>query len=256
VPLAHNFIARISESWDQFKRDLRKHRWGPFVLLLIAAIYALLEHRVLAATNNFIDSHVSLSGLKPIILAFGSSPFLHPIVVLAELFFGAILVLLAHAYWTTRSTKDAAPARIKVTTIELRRTLRLHGKKEAREVFLRAKVELSESLQVTVTRYRMELSRDGVFESLDFKNDLERWEITDWSHSPIPHDEMRPLPTTLKCGDLVEGWVHFATERSDRELDRSRVKFFVDTPLGTGSAEIAAGPEYWNVIPNRMIMEK
>jgi len=153
-------------------------------------------------------------------------------------------------------TLRLVPAKIKVTTYELQRTLRLHGKKEGRHVFLRAKLELMEPLQATVTKYRMELARDGVFENLEFQDDLARWEITDWSQDPIPHDEMRPLPTRLKCGDLVEGWVHFVTDRNNQELDRSRVRLFVDTPLGTGSAEIAAGHEYWNVIANRMVMEK
>jgi len=149
-----------------------------------------------------------------------------------------------------------APARIKVSPVELRRTIRLHGKQEGRNIFLRAKLELLEPLQVTVTKYRMELSRDGVLDNLEFQDDLERWEITDWSQDPIPHDEMRPLPMTLTCGDLVEGWVHFVTERSDRELDQCSVKVFVDTPRGTGTAEIAAGRDYWNVKPNRMILEK
>lgn len=117
-------------------------------------------------------------------------------------------------------------------------------------------MELVEPMHVTVTKYRMDLSRDGVLESPEIQDDLNVWEITDWTQDPIPHDEMRPLPMRLTCGDPVEGWVHFATERNDRELDRSRIRLFVDTSQGTGSAEIAPGHEYWNVINNRMIMEK
>src|SRR5260370_20079086 len=153
-------------------------------------------------------------------------------------------------------TLKLSPARIKVTTYELQRTIRLHGKEEGREIFLRAKVELLEPLHLTVTRYRMELSRDGVLESPEFQDDIEKWEITDWSKDPIPHDEMRPLPRQLTCGDPVEGWVHFVTERNNQELDRSRVRFFVDTPQGTGRAEISPDHGYWNVISNRMIAEK
>jgi len=136
---------------------------------------------------------------------------------------------------------------MKVTPYELQRTLRLHGKVGGCHIFVRAKVELLEPMRVTVTKYRMELSRDGSLDAPEFRRDIDRWEITDWSRDPIPHEEMRPLPMELNCGEPVEGWAHFVTERSDQELDRSLVRLFVHTSKGTGSAEIPAGPEYWNV---------
>ena len=76
---------------------------------------------------------------------------------------GGLAVRYVHQRLT--SVETASPARIKVSPVELFRTIRLHGKVEGRHIFLRAKVELIEPLQASVTGYRMELSRDGVLES-------------------------------------------------------------------------------------------
>jgi len=150
----------------------------------------------------------------------------------------------------------AFPARITVTPYELQRTLRVHGKEEGRNIFLRAKVELLEPLHLDVVGYRMELSRDGATDTSEFVDDLNKWEITDWSKNPIPHEDMRPLPMKLESGSPVEGWVHFISNRSNQELDQSRVRLFVHTTQGTGNAEIPPGHEYWNATKNKMVVEK
>jgi hypothetical protein len=149
------------------------------------------------------------------------------------------------------------PAEIEISPCELRRTLRLlDGKDHGRHIFLRAKIKMTGTMHTKVTRYRMELSRAGVIEEAQFCDDLALWEITNWSQNPIPHDEMRPLPTELTSGNVVEGWIHFTTELNDRELERADVRFLADTANGTGSAQVKAGPEWWNVLPDRMIMQR
>jgi hypothetical protein len=150
-----------------------------------------------------------------------------------------------------------APAEVNISPCELRRTLRLVDSRDrGRHVFIRAKIEMRGVMRAKVSRYRMELSRAGIIEHPQLCDDLSRWEITNWSESPIPHHEMRPLPMELTSGNTVEGWAHFTTELNDRELERADVRLFADTSSGTGSAEVKAGPEWWNVLPDRMIKQK
>jgi hypothetical protein len=104
-----NFLGRIEHWWNQVRADLAKLWWWSLVGIPLAFLYRLTEERILAATNKFIDEHVSLSSLKPTIIAFWSSPFLHPIAIAAEWLFAGIFIILAHAYWTTRSIKTKPP---------------------------------------------------------------------------------------------------------------------------------------------------
>jgi len=164
---------------------------------------------------------------------------------------GALIVAaIAIAIFGTKPV----PATIKVSPCELHSTASL--RREEHHIFLRAKIELIGARRTVVRRYRMELSRAGVLSSPTFRDDVGKWEITDWSQWPIPHDDVRPLPTKLTAGNLVEGWVHFVTNLPPRELQSSLVRFFADTSCGTGTADIPAGREYWNAVPNRMILER
>lgn len=148
------------------------------------------------------------------------------------------------------------PAEVKLFPCELRRAV-TEGKDQWRNVFVRVKVSMTGAMRTSVTKCRMELSRDGIINQAQLQNDLASWEITDWSSAPIPNDELRPLPAELTSGNTVEGWLHFTIPNlKDRELDRTDVRLFVDTERGTGSAEVKAGREYWNVVEHRMILPK
>jgi hypothetical protein len=147
------------------------------------------------------------------------------------------------------------PARMKITPYELRRLDRQAGQKGC-SIFLRAKVELLEPLQVAITAYSMELSFDGAFDNPEIQNDVIDWEINDWSQTPIVRESLRPLPAELNAGVAVEGWAHFTTTRTKHELDRSRARLFVHTNRGSSNAEIPAGEEYWNVSRNLHLLPK
>lgn len=162
--------------------------------------------------------------------------------------FGWLCVQIAQ-----RIRESGPTATIKITGYELHRSPEPQG---LNGIFFRSKIELSGTRRATVTRYRMELSCAGVLTSPQFRDDVEKFEITDWSREPIPHDDMRPLPKELNSGDPVEGWVHFVTDWDRSKLQRSYVRLIADTSKGSGSVEIKAGPEYWNAVPNRLIVEK
>jgi len=145
------------------------------------------------------------------------------------------------------------PATIKFTAYELYKSPEAN---QRTSIFLRVKIELSGLKRVAVTHYRMELSRAGVLNAPEFRDDVHAFEITDWSRMPIPHDDLRPLPMELISGNQIEGWVHFVTDCIDSQLYLSHVRLFADTSKGSGSLEISPGREYWNVVPNRMILPK
>jgi hypothetical protein len=164
-----------------------------------------------------------------------------------------LVILVVHAYIS--SSPSGKRADILVSPQELQRTLKAHGVETGRHIFLQVKVELREPLHATVTKYRMELSRDGIIDELTFQDDISKWEMTNWRERPL-HADIRPLPFELNSGEPIEGWVHFVTERNSHELDRSRVRFIVQTAIGAGHAEIPAGREYWVDSQDRMIMAK
>jgi len=162
----------------------------------------------------------------------------------------AILWVIEHrstkALRTELDQLKLTPAKIEVTPYELQRTVSTeHRDRQARHIFLRAKVELKEPAKVSMTRYRMELSRAGVQSAPKWRKDVHAWEITNWTQTPIPHDDMPPLPDELVAGIAAEGWVHFVTTLSDPELNLSWVRFFVETTRGGGTAEIKADEHYW-----------
>ena len=69
---------------------------------------------------------------------------------------------------------------------------------------------------------------------------MHAWEITNWTQTPILHDDMPPFPDELVAGIAAEGRVHFVTTLSDSELNLSWVRFFVETTMAGGTAEIKA----------------
>lgn len=170
-------------------------------------------------------------------------------------FYGMSALLLACSIvgWIVNAKHSTGIAEIKFTGYELHRTPEPN---QLTSIFLRTKIELSGVAQATVTSYRMELSHLGVLTLPKFRDDVDRFEITDWSRDPIPHDDLRPLPTQLRSGNPVEGWVHFVTDWNQNQLYGSYVRLFADTAYGSGHLELRPGREYWNVVPNRIIAEK
>ncbi len=144
-------------------------------------------------------------------------------------------------------------AAITLSPCELRKS---PGVNQLTHVFLRAKIEMSGVVRTPVARYRMELSCVGIISNPEWRKDLGKFEITDWAQIPIPQDDVTPLPSELFSGTLAEGWVHFVTDWSDRKLYESHVRLIAETPNGSGSLEIKPGRDNWNVVPNRMIIEK
>ena len=147
------------------------------------------------------------------------------------------------------------PAKLTVTTYELRRAMRSNQVKGC-NIWLRAKVDLIEPMHLAVDRYSMELSFDGAFDEPEFQDDASTWTVGEWSQLRITSETMRPLPMILSSGNGAEGWVHFVTDRSDYDLNHSRVRLFVHTSRGSSYAEIPAGEEYRNASRTMQIMPK
>ena len=145
------------------------------------------------------------------------------------------------------------PAKLEVTLLELQRELTREG--VGRHIFIRAKIELIDPLQVSVSNYRLELSRGGVIADPEYRDDILNWESNNW-RTGLCHQELRPLPMQLYCGDPKEGWVHFFTSWENKELDASRIRVVVHTPRGAGYGQSSAGPEYWNPVEGKIIAEK
>lgn len=129
--MAETFTSRIEDWRENVGRRLRRKWWyvlviGPIGYVLwavvmdgvVAAIkeYAKGYSRDHATVINQLSAIHATTILRPLIGAF----------LLCALFF---MVLVAHAYWETRPSrkKESFPAKIKVTTYELQRTIRSHG---------------------------------------------------------------------------------------------------------------------------------
>jgi hypothetical protein len=164
-----------------------------------------------------------------------------------------IFIVVAVVGWIFNACHTGETVEIEFTSYELHRT---PEPRQLTSIFLRVKIELAGVRRTIITRYRMELSCVGVVVNPEFRDDVDKFEITDWSRDPIPHDDMRPLPKELSSGNPVEGWVHFITDWNENKLYRSYVRLFADTARGSGSLEIRPGREYWNAVQNRMIVEK
>jgi hypothetical protein len=153
--------------------------------------------------------------------------------------------------------ETAKPAKVKFTFYELDRSPRSQGE-IGRHVFIRLKLELLEPIQVSIDNFKMKFSHDGVIDIPQFVDDLAEWEATNWN-SPILHQELPKLPTTLTAGEPREGYAHFVTEQGDRYLDRCFLRFFVYTSRGVCSDELRPPPpgvEYWNPTAGKMITKK
>ena len=97
----------LAERFDKWKQalgsDLRKRWWWVFIVgPVIGFVGSLLMHRLVGATNKYIDTHLSLSALKPIV-GMASAVKVVPAIGWAGICAGAILlVLVVHAYFDTR----------------------------------------------------------------------------------------------------------------------------------------------------------
>jgi len=254
--MSETFTSRIEDWREDIKRRLRQKWWYMFIIAPIGyVLWAVFIDGVVTTikeyAKGYANDHVAaISQLSAIHL----TAILRPLIgtfILCVLF---LMILVAHAYWETRPAKISGRiATIDFTGYELHRT---PEPRQINSIFLRAKIELSGIMRTTVTRYRMELSCLGVLTTPELRDDVDRFEITDWSRDPIPHEDMRPLPKELTSGSPVEGWVHFITDWNEGQLYGSYVRLFADTPNGSGSLEIRPGRNYWNVVQNRMIVEK
>jgi hypothetical protein len=116
------------------------------------------------------------------------------------------------------------------------------------ELFLWARVELKEPSKVSILRYVLKLSLHGMSQSsFDMRDDLHAWELTKWSPKTPTTHALFGLPTQLKIGEPVEGWLHFSVPNAaPRALDDSSIILIADTGHGSGYGETMARPDMWN----------
>jgi hypothetical protein len=97
-----SFVERVQRWKHKTKGDLQRHWWG-LVLLFLAG---MVEHRFFESANRFIDDHVHLADLKPLLQVLASTALIRPIILALGLFLVGLFVILVHAYWATRNADD------------------------------------------------------------------------------------------------------------------------------------------------------
>lgn len=102
------FAERLRSWLDQIVCGLKKRWWWPFLGVPCEFIWELVKHRVLGATNNFIDSHASFEWLRPVVLFF-QNRLLSGLVIVATFAVLVVLVLVVHAYFESRSKTQSGP---------------------------------------------------------------------------------------------------------------------------------------------------
>jgi hypothetical protein len=101
------------------------------------------------------------------------------------------------------------------------------------------------------TDYKLELSHLGQIDIPAFLDDVadhKLW-ILDSNEYDIP---ISALPTELKAGEPVEGWLHYVTTTTrERTLDESSVRLVVQGRQGSANAEHSPDRDIWN--PRRVV---
>src|SRR5258708_8936238 len=97
------FEGRMERWQKRLAFDFKKSWW--WILLvgpMLAFLWSLVMGRVVGGANRFIDAHVNLSSLKPLVLSLWGSQWVHPVTVGVGTFLLAVLGLVIHAYLETR----------------------------------------------------------------------------------------------------------------------------------------------------------
>lgn len=107
MPTTEAFETRLERWKKRLEFDFKKKGW--WILLcgpVVGFLWSLVMDRVIGATNRFIDAHVGLVSIKPVILSMWVSPWVRPITVGFLLFLLGIFVLVVHAYIETRPSNS------------------------------------------------------------------------------------------------------------------------------------------------------
>jgi len=102
------FAERLRSWLDQLVCGLKKRWWWSLLGVPCAFIWELVKHRVLGATNNFIDSHASFEWLRPVVLFF-QNRLLSGLVIVVTFAILVVLVLVVHAYFEPRPRTQSGP---------------------------------------------------------------------------------------------------------------------------------------------------
>jgi hypothetical protein len=95
------FAERIYLWRETIESELRKRWWGLIVLFLIG----LCEHRFNESANRFIDAHIRLGSLRPLLALFAPVATIPAIALAIILFLLGLFFLLAHAYINALRTR-------------------------------------------------------------------------------------------------------------------------------------------------------
>ncbi len=144
----------------------------------------------------------------------------------------------------------AEPAKIEINPHELRRLDRSSGH---RDIFLRGTITLVKPVEIKIDSYSMELSRSGIKEHPDLVDDVDKWRLMERDSNPPQSYPLCPLPTLLRSGHPMEGWIHFVSKRNQYELESGKMLFCAHTQSGDGAVFVPCDNQYWNAVRHNFL---
>jgi hypothetical protein len=116
------------------------------------------------------------------------------------------------------------------------------------DIFVNVRLELRRPDQITVNEYKLEMDFHGMKYFPEECKDVDQWEMTlIHQHDGGTHFDivfLTALPMRMEADRPYEGWLHFVTRQmSENQINNSRLRLFVETPLGPAYDEAGAAQE-------------